>query len=185
MLLAHLVEEHRRSPFPDSVERGVDYGLIDPVMSDADVFGWASTVAAGTALDTESHSGLARLATDMLASLPLIPLGARPYFERLLALAVLALRPDRTVWLCPVCSFPGLRAPPYENWPPRAEGLGPPPYEDTLGRPSYEVCPMCGFEFGNDDNPGAAAPMSFDAFREDWQAQGRPILGGGRHIELG
>jgi hypothetical protein len=43
---------------------------------------------------------------------------------------------------------------------------------------------MCGFEFGNDDNPVSAAPMTFYAFREDWEAQGRPIFRGGRHIEL-
>jgi hypothetical protein len=34
-----------------------------------------------------------------------------------------------------------------------------PPYEDFLGRASYEVCPNCGFEFGNDDTPAAAHPQ--------------------------
>jgi len=28
-----------------------------------------------------------------------------------------------------------------------------PPYEDLFGKPSYEVCKSCGFEFGNDDKP--------------------------------
>jgi hypothetical protein len=48
-----------------------------------------------------------------------------------------------------------------------------PPYEDLLGRPSYEVCPCCGFEFGNDDNPGTAAPVSFEQYRAQWEADGR------------
>jgi rubredoxin len=47
-----------------------------------------------------------------------------------------------------------------------------PPYEDQLGRPSYEVCPNCGFEFGNDDNPGNAPPSSFEEYREEWRGSG-------------
>jgi hypothetical protein len=49
-----------------------------------------------------------------------------------------------------------------------------PPYEDQLGRTSYEVCPNCGFEFGNDDNPGTAAPASFEQYRAEWEAEGSP-----------
>jgi hypothetical protein len=75
---------------------------------------------------------------------------------------------------CPVCRYPGLRNKPYEVWPP-ADGLElEPPYEDSLGRPSYEVCPRCGFEFGNDDNPGTAPPISFNEYREDWERRGSP-----------
>ena len=48
-----------------------------------------------------------------------------------------------------------------------------PAYDDVLGRPSYEVCPCCGFEFGNDDNPGTAAPVSFEQYRLQWEAEGR------------
>ena len=51
---------------------------------------------------------------------------------------------------------------PYERWPPQDVARLVPPYGNALGRPSYEVCPRCGFEFGNDDNPGTAAPSSFD-----------------------
>jgi hypothetical protein len=43
-----------------------------------------------------------------------------------------------------------------------------PPYEDVLGRPSYEVCPQCEFEFGNDDNPGTGHPVSFEEYRRAW-----------------
>jgi riboflavin kinase/FMN adenylyltransferase len=59
---------------------------------------------------------------------------------------------------CPVCGYAALTAKPYELWPP-PPGLDlKPPYEELLGQASYEVCPQCGFEFGNDDNPGTAAP---------------------------
>jgi hypothetical protein len=75
---------------------------------------------------------------------------------------------------CPVCSYPCLRSRPYRLWPPPAGLELRPPYEDLLGTPSYEVCPQCGFEFGNDDNPGTARPMSFDEYRTEWEAEGRP-----------
>jgi hypothetical protein len=51
-----------------------------------------------------------------------------------------------------------------------------PPYEALLGRPSYEVCPSCGFEFGNDDNPGIGEPDSFESYRREWTKAGRPIF---------
>lgn len=75
---------------------------------------------------------------------------------------------------CPVCEYKGLTEKPYELWPPPPGMELSPPYEDLLGRPSYEVCPRCGFEFGNDDNPGTAAPTSFEEYREEWRADGEP-----------
>lgn len=66
---------------------------------------------------------------------------------------------------CPVCAHAGLEVRPYEVWPPPADMDLPPPYEDLLGRVSYEVCPRCGFEFGNDDNPGTGSPTPFDEYR--------------------
>jgi rubredoxin len=75
---------------------------------------------------------------------------------------------------CPVCGFEGLASKPYAIWPPPAGTPLRPPYEDLLGLPSYEVCPRCGFEFGNDDNPGTAAPSSFEEYREEWIAEGKP-----------
>lgn len=62
---------------------------------------------------------------------------------------------------------------PHETWPPPTGAPPAPPYEDFLGRPSYEVCPNCGFEFGNDDNPGTGSPVSFEEFRAEWIAEGR------------
>jgi hypothetical protein len=77
---------------------------------------------------------------------------------------------------CPVCHYPGLTCKPYATWPPPVGVEISPPYEDSLGRPSYEVCPQCGFEFGNDDNPGTAAPESFESYRQQWRRAGSPIF---------
>ena len=77
-------------------------------------------------------------------------------------------------FVCPVCGAAELTAPPYERWPPEADDALQPPYEDQLGAPSYEVCPNCGFEFGNDDNPGTAPPASFESYRQEWLAEGSP-----------
>ncbi len=81
---------------------------------------------------------------------------------------------------CPVCRHSELTVKPYEQWPPPPSfDERSPPYEDQLGRPSYEVCPRCGFEFGNDDNPGGgAAPSTFSEYRREWEAEGRRPLGG-------
>ncbi len=43
-----------------------------------------------------------------------------------------------------------------------------PPYSQHLGEPSYQVCTCCGFEFGNDDDPGTALPVGFEECREEW-----------------
>lgn len=75
---------------------------------------------------------------------------------------------------CPVCGAVELTVKPYEDWPVEDVETLTPPYEHVLGRPSYEVCPNCGFEFGNDDNPGTAAPQSFADYRAEWTAEGRP-----------
>lgn len=78
------------------------------------------------------------------------------------------------LYACPVCGSVELTSKPYETWPP-PEGLAlSPPYEDLLGAASYEVCPNCGFEFGNDDNPGTAAPSSFEEYLKEWSDRGSP-----------
>ena len=56
-----------------------------------------------------------------------------------------------------MCGSAELVAKPYETWPPPQHLLLISPYEDLLGSASYEVNPNCGFEFGNDDNPGTAS----------------------------
>lgn len=77
-------------------------------------------------------------------------------------------------WPCPVCGYPGLDAPPYANiGAPPYVVRGGPPYALELGAPSYDVCPCCGFEFGNDDDPGTVARgLSFEEYRLEWIAGG-------------
>jgi hypothetical protein len=75
-------------------------------------------------------------------------------------------------YACPVCDYQQLRNKPYEIWPPPVDLDISPPYEDFLGKPSYEVCLRCGFEFGNDDNPGTAPSVSFDEYRSEWESEG-------------
>jgi hypothetical protein len=79
----------------------------------------------------------------------------------------------RVVYECPICGSTELTVKPYETWPPPTGVQLTPPYATLLGRPSYEVCPSCGFEFGNDDDPGTAPPLSFEAYRAGWIAEGR------------
>jgi hypothetical protein len=89
-----------------------------------------------------------------------------------------ACRSARTTleqYYCPCCGFLGLKAPAYVDLgSPPWRFPGPPPYEQWFGMPSYEVCPCCGFEFGNDDNPGTAQPSSFEEYRASWMAEGCP-----------
>ncbi len=54
-------------------------------------------------------------------------------------------------FVCPVCGFPLLDDPPY----------------DERGCPTYEICPCCGTEFGKDD-----AGTSHAALRQTWVSQG-------------
>jgi hypothetical protein len=76
---------------------------------------------------------------------------------------------------CPCCGYAGLAAPAYAKLgPPPWNHPGPPPYEQWYGLPSYEVCACCGFEFGNDDNPGTAAPSSFEKYQREWIDKGCP-----------
>jgi hypothetical protein len=75
--------------------------------------------------------------------------------------------------VCPACGYPELKAPPYAALTrvPVSEALSP-PYCQHFGDPSYEVCDCCGFEFGNDDDPGTRLPLSFSAYRAEWIADG-------------
>ena len=55
-------------------------------------------------------------------------------------------------YICPVCGFPDLDEPPYDN-----------------GNPSYNICDCCGFEFGYDDG---SEEMSFETYRKKWIDEG-------------
>ena len=90
--LAVLLREHMATPFPRSVEKGIDYGLVDPVMIDADIYGWASRVAAGEDLPQIERRGLMKARDELIASLNAFPDDARPYYERVAQIATHALR---------------------------------------------------------------------------------------------
>ena len=74
---------------------------------------------------------------------------------------------------CPCCGYNGLERPAYSRlsnvWSTR---FIIPPYELYFGEPSYEVCSCCGFEFGNDDNPGTSSPVSFEQYLNEWVLSG-------------
>ena len=86
-----------------------------------------------------------------------------------------AITIERAGRTCPVCGYGGLQQAPYAylNRLPVPDGFGP-PYDLSLGLPSYEVCDCCGFEFGNDDEPGTAKGISFEDYRQDWLSEGAP-----------
>jgi hypothetical protein len=74
---------------------------------------------------------------------------------------------------CPCCGYDGLEGPAYaELGAPPWLHLEGPPYFPHPGFPSYEVCACCGFEFGNDDDPGTAPGDSFEDYRRQWVASG-------------
>lgn len=93
--------------------------------------------------------------------------------------AVATLGRDLDSRTCPVCGHVVEQRPYLEYTGPGVlSGLGPPPYAQHLGRPTYGVCACCGFEFGNDDNPGTARPSSFARYRLDWLDSGAPWFKG-------
>lgn len=74
---------------------------------------------------------------------------------------------------CPCCGYANLKYSAYEKLQSILSVQGvKPPYAQYFGAPSYEVCPCCGFEFGNDDEPGTADPVSFGEYLSDWIRRG-------------
>jgi hypothetical protein len=75
--------------------------------------------------------------------------------------------------VCPCCGYPDLESRAYVALTslPVPEALEP-PYVQHFGDPSYEVCDCCGFEFGNDDDPGIAEPVSFSVYLKEWVEDG-------------
>ena len=83
---------HSKEPFPDSVEKGIDYGEVEPVLIDADIYGWAQSIAFGSSpLHPEDRKRLSQAADELERSISTFPVEARPYFERILRIARLAL----------------------------------------------------------------------------------------------
>ncbi|MGH9159624.1 MAG: hypothetical protein ACRD2X_06520 [Vicinamibacteraceae bacterium] len=79
--LQRLLAEHLAAPFPTNVEKGIDYGTVDPVMIDADIDGWASKVSKGEVLTSADRDRLRVARNDLAQSLASFPEAARPYYE--------------------------------------------------------------------------------------------------------
>jgi hypothetical protein len=82
--------KHIALPFPESVEKGRDYGEVCPVLIDVDIYGWASQAASG-ALSSVDRQRFQLARDALLRSLDAFPAEARPYYEQLAALATAAL----------------------------------------------------------------------------------------------
>ncbi len=79
---------HLADPFPDSVEKGLDYGEVDAVMIGADIYGWAARAGSLSELD---RPRLAQAADELQRSIGAFPADAQPYYERVLRIARLTL----------------------------------------------------------------------------------------------
>ena len=79
---------HMAEPFPDSVEKGLDYGDVNAVMIGADIYGWATRAGSLSELD---RSRLRQAADELERSIGAFPVDAQPYYERILRIARLAL----------------------------------------------------------------------------------------------
>lgn len=89
-------------------------------------------------------------------------------------------------YACPVCGYPFLKAKPYEMWPPLEGAELSPPYRHQLGAPSYEVCALCGYEFGFDDDPGTVpVGRSFESYRARWHDRGGAPFSDGEFLPDG
>lgn len=85
--LAQLMTEHMAMEFPSAIDKGLDYGEIDPVMIGADIYGWALGVSKGTPLNAVDRRRLQAAYGELIRSIDEIPAPARPYFEHLARLA--------------------------------------------------------------------------------------------------
>lgn len=82
------MQNHMAELFPESVVKGEDYGEVDAVMIDADIYGWATRAGS---LSADDRSRLMRARAELARSIPDFPEDARPYYERLISIATLTL----------------------------------------------------------------------------------------------
>ena len=90
--LSDLLRQHIEIPFPTGVVKGDQYGLVNSVMIGADIYGWASRVAAGEDLPEIEQRRLMEARDELLASLDAFPPEARPYYELVARVGTQALR---------------------------------------------------------------------------------------------
>lgn len=86
--LKQQMKRHLADPFPKSIEKGEEFGEVDAVMIDADIYGWATK---GEGLSDLDRTRLAEARDQLARSLRAFPADALPYYERLLKIADLAL----------------------------------------------------------------------------------------------
>jgi len=89
-----LIADHLATPFPTSVETGEDYGSVNSVLIDADIYGYALQVSNREPLSATQLARLERARDDLAASLAAFPVDARAYYEQLVTLATAALDGD-------------------------------------------------------------------------------------------
>lgn len=94
--LEELMQAHLAAPFPQSIEKGTNYGDIEPVLIGADIYGWALHVSSGTTLGVIERPRLEAAREDLARSLDAVPGDARTYYQQLLDLADEALTQDQT-----------------------------------------------------------------------------------------
>lgn len=87
--LPTLLARHRERPFPDGC-RGEQFGGVDAVLIDADIYGWALTASEGS-LSEETRRALITARNDLRSALPVVPVEVRAYYEGLVELADEAL----------------------------------------------------------------------------------------------
>lgn len=85
------MERHFAAPFPDSVEKGETYGLVDAVMVGADLYGWSLTIARGGHLGHDDMDRFRKLRDQLAQSIEAFPMEARAYYEQLVTMASIAL----------------------------------------------------------------------------------------------
>jgi hypothetical protein len=93
--LAEAIADHRADPFPESVEKGEQYGEVDAVMIGADIWGWATTVSSGGSLSPLDLQRLTDARDKLARSISFFPVDARPFYQGILAMADLALAANR------------------------------------------------------------------------------------------
>jgi hypothetical protein len=89
--LADLLAEQLQEPWPADLEKGESYGTIEPVMAQADVFGWSLAALHG-ALSNSDRKSLSEYADEIEASLKYLPPVGRTSFELVVELARTAVK---------------------------------------------------------------------------------------------
>lgn len=88
--LKKLLKAHLRMPFPAGVEKGAEYGEVNSVLIDTDIYEWALQASRGKLSSQDAYK--LRIMRDKLnRSLDYFPARARNYYESLVEMASAAL----------------------------------------------------------------------------------------------